>query len=283
MTTGGRPGEVEEVADAGAAVGEAEVRVAGVDARVDDADHDPAPGQVEAGARGGRAHRRRAQVEDPVTGCISATGSGFSRRATWRAKASRSGRFLSTTARSSQRRSAPGLPLPPLCRRRRRCRFQGLLGNRLHHERKCLSQTAGVGQEGSLPCDLHFTLQERQLVISAATAGRRETVSLPLGGEEPARSSDMTEVFRGQFAKCGDTPFILGNLSAEGFPAIMIPAGNAEGDQEDFYRELERRILPGIEKERAGTESQALASLPAEKTGHCRPATGTDRQGGEKR
>jgi len=131
-------------------------------------------------------------------------------------------------------------------------------------ENACLKRLEAT-KKGRLPCDLHFALQDRLLLISAETAGRKETVALPLAADEPARSSDMAEVFRGQFAKCGDTPFILGNLSAEGFPPIMIPPAALKEMKRDFYRELERRIIPRVEKERQERRAQALASLPAKK------------------
>ncbi len=131
-------------------------------------------------------------------------------------------------------------------------------------ENACLKRLESVKLR-QLPCDLQFTLQDRSLVISAETIGLQEKLSFPLAGEERARSSDMAEVFRGQFAKSGDAPFILRNLSATGFPPIMIPPARLKEIRREFYGELERRILPKIEKERAERRARAVAAIPAKK------------------
>lgn len=131
-------------------------------------------------------------------------------------------------------------------------------------ENACLKRLESVKRR-QLPCDLHFSLQGGMLVIGAETAGLRETLSFPLGGDEPASNSDMTEVFRGQFVKTGDTPFLLGNLSAENFPRLLIPPAALKEIRKEFYRKLASRIVPLIEKERGERRANALAALPAKK------------------
>jgi putative protease len=131
-------------------------------------------------------------------------------------------------------------------------------------ENACLKRLESVKRR-QLPCDLHFSSQGGILVISAETAGLRETLSFPLAGDEPASNSDMTEVFRGQFAKAGDTPFLLRNLSAGNFPRILIPPAALKEIRKEFYRKLASRIVPLLEKERGERRAKALAALPAKK------------------
>jgi U32 family peptidase len=52
------------------------------------------------------------------------------------------------------------------------------------------------------------------LRITARAAGLECVEEYPLGTLEPSRTSDMEGALRAQFEKCGDTPFMLGNLSA---------------------------------------------------------------------
>lgn len=128
-------------------------------------------------------------------------------------------------------------------------------------ENACRKRLEAVRRQG-LRCDLRCSLQERQLVIEAETAGLRETVALPLAAVEAAHCSDMTDVLRGQFAKSGDTPFVLGRLTADGVPPVMIPPATLKELRRVFYRELAARVLPRIEQERQERQSRALASLP---------------------
>lgn len=129
-------------------------------------------------------------------------------------------------------------------------------------ENACIKRLESV-KRVQLPCDLQFALEKRQLVIRAEVSGLLETVTLPLGGDEPPSSSDMGEIFRGQFSKSGDTPFILRNLTAKGFPPIMIPPATLKELRRMFYLELEKRILPKIALERGERRAKALAALPA--------------------
>jgi len=82
----------------------------------------------------------------------------------------------------------------------------------------------------------------------------------------------MADVLKGQFAKTGDTIFTLGQLTAEGFPAVMIPPAVLKEIRREFYRELAARINPKIEKERAERKRKALAAIPGK-----RPVTASRR------
>jgi putative protease len=131
-------------------------------------------------------------------------------------------------------------------------------------ENACIKRLDAV-KERKIPCDLDLSLKEEILTISAEVAGFSESVSFPLAGLEPSRSSVMNEVLTGQFAKSGDTCFILGKLSADGFPSVMIPPAVLKELKREFYSELTARILPKIEKERANRKRNALASIPGRK------------------
>lgn len=120
-------------------------------------------------------------------------------------------------------------------------------------------------KSGRLSCDLAFTLRDETLIITAAVGSFTESISFPLAGLEPSRSGDMAEVLKGQFAKAGETGFILGALAAEGFPPVMIPPATLKEIKRDFYRQLAARIVPRIEQERAKRTKSALASLPLRK------------------
>ena len=134
-------------------------------------------------------------------------------------------------------------------------------------ENACLKRLEAV-KAGKMECDLSFALQTGELVIAAEVAGIRENISFKLPASEPS-SSAMADVFSGQFSKCGDTPFILGKLDAEGFPAIMIPPAVLKEIRRDFSRELESRIRPQLQRHRDERRRAALASLP----GKQKPAT----------
>lgn len=129
-------------------------------------------------------------------------------------------------------------------------------------ENACLKRLEAVKLR-RFSCDLSFSLAEQQLVINASCAGLEETLSFPLAGNEPASSSDMGEVLRGQFTKTGDTPFLLGRLTAEALPPLLIPPATLKEIRKEFYRQLESRIVPRVENERSTRRARALASLPA--------------------
>jgi putative protease len=114
---------------------------------------------------------------------------------------------------------------------------------------------------GKIPCDLNFSFQEDQLRIDARTAGINWTGNFPLPPLEPAHSSDMAAVFRGQFAKSGETPFTLGSLEAPGFPPLLIPAALLKEIRREFYQRLAEHVLPLLERERRERRELARASL----------------------
>jgi putative protease len=127
-------------------------------------------------------------------------------------------------------------------------------------ESACIKRLESV-KSGRIGCDLGFSLQEGQLVISAEAGGVAETLTFPLPGLEPSRTGDMTEVLNGQFARTGDTGFVLSSLTADGFPSVMIPPARLKEIRKEFYCELEGRIMPKLKKEREGRKKSALASL----------------------
>lgn len=111
-------------------------------------------------------------------------------------------------------------------------------------------------------CDLEFSLHGEVLSVTATAGSFRETISFTLAGLEPSRSSDMADVLAGQFAKSGDTCFSLGRLSADGFPAVLIPPAVLKEIKRQFYAGLTARIIPKIERERASRKRSALAAIP---------------------
>lgn len=131
-------------------------------------------------------------------------------------------------------------------------------------ENACIKRLDAV-KSGKILCDLAFTLKDEILTIVASAGSFTESISFPLAGLEPSRSGDMEEVLKGQFAKAGETSFILGKISAEGFPAVMIPPAALKEIKREFYRQLTARIVPRIEKERASRKRSALASIPEKK------------------
>jgi len=132
-------------------------------------------------------------------------------------------------------------------------------------ENACIKRLETV-KGGRIGCDLGLALQGDQLVISAEAGGSAETVSFSLPGLELSRTSDMAEVLKGQFAKTGDSGFVLNSFAADRFPSIMIPPARLKEIRKEFYLELERRIMPKIRNERESRRKRALASLPMKRT-----------------
>jgi len=132
-------------------------------------------------------------------------------------------------------------------------------------ENACTKRLDSV-KSGRIECDLVISLQGGQLVVSAEAGGVAETLSFPLPGLELSRTSDMAEVFKGQFSKTGDAGFVLKSFTADGFPSVMIPPARLKEIRKEFYRELEERIMPKIRKERESRRKSALASLATKRT-----------------
>jgi putative protease len=76
----------------------------------------------------------------------------------------------------------------------------------------------------------------------------------------------MEEVFRGQFSRTGDTPFTLRNLSAPGFPALLIPGGRFKEVRREFYRIAAERITHELRDSRRKVVARALAALVGKNT-----------------
>jgi putative protease len=121
-------------------------------------------------------------------------------------------------------------------------------------------------KSGRVECALKVSLEGGQLVICAEAGGVTETLSFRLPGLEPSRTGDMAEVLKGQFAKSGDTGFVLKSLSADGVPSVMIPPARLNEIRKEFYRELEDRIIPKVRKERESRRRIARDSLPLKRT-----------------
>jgi len=119
---------------------------------------------------------------------------------------------------------------------------------------------------GRIPCDLEISLRNDRLVVDARAAGIAASFDFPLPPVEPSRSSDMAAVFRGQFAKSGETRFILGSLAAEGFPPLLIPSAVLKEVRRDFYQKLADTVLPQLERDRRERREQARASLVLRRT-----------------
>jgi putative protease len=114
---------------------------------------------------------------------------------------------------------------------------------------------------GQVPCSLQVSLDGELLTVTARAAGEEETCTFPVGPLETARTSDMEEVLRGQFGRSGDTPFHLTELTAPGFPRVMMPPARLKEIRRLLYSRLAQTLLPRIEAGRRRAKEAALASL----------------------
>jgi putative protease len=115
-----------------------------------------------------------------------------------------------------------------------------------------------------LGCDLDLAVHGEAMQVKARVAGGEYAFDFPLGKLEPARTSDMEEVLRGQFTRTGDTPFILRSLRAPGFPALLIPAGLLKEIRREFYRLLAEKVRGDTGPRRQEKKARALAGLVGE-------------------
>jgi len=127
-------------------------------------------------------------------------------------------------------------------------------------ENACSKRLESV-KPGRIGCDLEISLRHDQLVIDARAAGIAASFAFPLPTLEPSHTSDMAAVFRGQFAKSGETRFVLGSLAAEGFPPVLMPAALLKEIRREFYQQLAEKILPLLERDRRERREQARASI----------------------
>jgi putative protease len=114
---------------------------------------------------------------------------------------------------------------------------------------------------GQLPCRLHLFLADELLTVVARAGGEEETCIFPLGPLEPARTSDMAEILRGQFGRSGDTPFRLAALEAPGFPRVLIPPARLKEVRRLLFARLAATLLPRVQQKRREAHAAALASL----------------------
>jgi putative protease len=129
-----------------------------------------------------------------------------------------------------------------------------------------LSENACVRRLESVPddkrlCRLKVSLVGEVLQIQARVAGVRNEFSYPLGRLEPSRSSDMSGVLQSQFAKCGDTPFRLESLEADGFPAVLIPSALFKELRRQFYRQLADSVSAAERENISRSRNEALRDV----------------------
>ena len=132
-------------------------------------------------------------------------------------------------------------------------------------ESACLKRLEGV-KPGKIPCDLTLALDGETMRIGATAGGVEFAVDFPVGRLEPARTTDMAEVLRAQFSRTGDTPFELHNLSAPGFPALLIPPARLKEIRREFYRLLERKIGSELRERSRNAVERARAALAGKVT-----------------
>lgn len=127
-------------------------------------------------------------------------------------------------------------------------------------ENACLRRLDGVKGE-KLPCSLLVTLIGDVMRVTAQVKGTEHTRDFPLGVLEPARTADMEEVLRAQFAKTGDSRFELASFSAPCFPPLLIPPNRLKEIRRDVYQTLAERMAGALRTGRDLAKKRALASL----------------------
>jgi len=137
-------------------------------------------------------------------------------------------------------------------------------------ENACLRRLESA-QGDKLPCRLQLRLDDGTLCITADAAGSQHEFRYPLGALEAARSTDMTAVLQGQFAKTGDTPFRLDALEASGFPAVLIPPALFKDLRRQFYRQLGEAVTAAAREWSATAKSQALRDVQSIQSAVARP------------
>ncbi|HBA88945.1 MAG TPA: peptidase U32 [Geobacter sp.] len=139
-------------------------------------------------------------------------------------------------------------------------------------ENACMKRLEGV-KGGSVPCKLHLSHRDGNLVIDAKVLGAEFRTQFELGELESSRTTDMEGVLRAQFSKSGDTQFTLASLSAPDFPALLIPPPRLKEIRRNFYAWLAEQTLGALKQRSARGREAALASLaPRRPT----PARGKD-------
>lgn len=130
-------------------------------------------------------------------------------------------------------------------------------------ENACSKRLEGVKGDG-IPCALVIGHEGDAMTIAASVLGEAFSKSYPLGALEPARTADMEGVLRGQFQKCGETPFILSSLLAPDFPALLIPGPLLKEIRRTFYGWLSEQVVGAMKKRsRLGREKALSALVPS--------------------
>lgn len=127
-------------------------------------------------------------------------------------------------------------------------------------ENACLRRLAGIKGQ-NIRCELALTMAGETLRIKARAGGAEWLEEYPLGRLEASRTADMEGVLQAQFAKTGETPFVLGSLSAPGFPSVLIPSPLLKEIRRSLYQTLEQKVLTGKKERLRQSKAAALASL----------------------
>lgn len=140
-------------------------------------------------------------------------------------------------------------------------------------ENACLRRLDSV-KGNKIPCNLFFAADGGKMTVTAEVVRQEHVFEFFLGDLEPARSTDMEGVLRGQFEKTGETPFLLNSLLAPDFPAIFIPAATLKDIRRELYRQLAERMLGDERRRRKEAKDRALAGLvgeiPVKRVSHAR-------------
>ena len=139
-------------------------------------------------------------------------------------------------------------------------------------ENACLRRLESVPLNKQ-PCRLTLFMADENLQITAEVAGSHYEFSFPLGQLEPSRSTDMTAVLQGQFAKCGDTPFLLASLEAPGFPPLLIPSSTFKELRRRFYSQLDEAVSADSRESGAHARKAALLDVGAHSRTNTKPAS----------
>ncbi len=140
-------------------------------------------------------------------------------------------------------------------------------------ENACQRRLESV-QGDKIPCRLKLTMNGESLIIDAEASGGSHRFEFPLGPLEPSRSSDMEGVLRSQFARTGDTPFVLESLEAPGFPPVLIPSALFKELRRELYRRLAGAVTESARELGRAAREQALRDIRSRQGGQPRPAGG---------
>ncbi|GFE62311.1 U32 family peptidase [Geobacter sp. AOG2] len=127
-------------------------------------------------------------------------------------------------------------------------------------ENACLRRLESV-QRDKVPCRLRVALHDGVMHIDAEAGGLKHPFQFPLGPLEPARSGDMQSVLHGQFARTGETPFLLESLEAPDFPVVLIPSAIFKEVRRQFYRQLDEVLSTGFRERVTASRTAALGDV----------------------